>query len=73
MLNVCNPSMQAIARMSRALDETVILGVPTTGPYHKLILQNDAFKWVWDTHSFAVDTVRDVRSCVVDTVLDKEL
>jgi acetyl/propionyl-CoA carboxylase alpha subunit len=30
--------------MSRALDETVILGVPTTQPYHKNILKHDAFK-----------------------------
>lgn len=36
--------MQAIARMQRALDETVILGVPTTGPYHKLILATEDFK-----------------------------
>jgi len=34
----------AIARMLRALDETVIAGVPTTAPYHKLILQTQAFK-----------------------------
>lgn len=30
--------MQAIARMIRALDETVITGVPTTAGFHKLIL-----------------------------------
>lgn len=36
--------MQAIARMLRALDETVIGGVPTTGPFHKLILNNDDFR-----------------------------
>lgn len=30
--------------MQRALDETIILGVPTTGPYHKLILQTEDFK-----------------------------
>nr|ACX71633.1 biotin carboxylase [Chromochloris zofingiensis]ACX71634.1 biotin carboxylase [Chromochloris zofingiensis] len=35
---------QAIARMLRALDETVIGGVPTTGPFHKLILNNDDFR-----------------------------
>ncbi|MEW5307841.1 MAG: hypothetical protein WDW36_010214 [Sanguina aurantia] len=35
---------KAIARMQRALDETVILGVPTTGPYHKLILATEDFK-----------------------------
>jgi acetyl-CoA carboxylase biotin carboxylase subunit len=27
-----------------ALDETVITGVPTTGPFHKLILNHHAFK-----------------------------
>jgi len=35
---------QAIARMLRALDETVIAGVPTTGPFHKLILNHPAFR-----------------------------
>jgi biotin carboxylase len=35
---------QAIGRMLRALDETVITGVPTTGPFHKLILNHPAFR-----------------------------
>jgi len=35
---------QAITRMLRALDETVITGVPTTGPFHKLILNHHAFR-----------------------------
>lgn len=35
---------QAITRMLRALDETVITGVPTTGPFHKLLLNHHAFK-----------------------------
>lgn len=30
--------------MQRALDECVITGVPTTGPFHKLILDHHAFK-----------------------------
>lgn len=30
--------------MLRALDETVITGVPTTGPFHKLLLNHHAFK-----------------------------
>jgi acetyl-CoA carboxylase biotin carboxylase subunit len=33
----------AIARMKRALGETVIAGVPTTIPYHLLILDNPSF------------------------------
>lgn len=42
--NPINPTQpQAIARMLRALDETVITGVPTTGPFHKLILKNESF------------------------------
>uniref|UniRef100_A0A7S3RAH6 Biotin carboxylase n=1 Tax=Dunaliella tertiolecta TaxID=3047 RepID=A0A7S3RAH6_DUNTE len=35
---------QAMNRMIRALDETVISGVPTTSGYHKLIMQHEAFR-----------------------------
>lgn len=34
----------AINRMQRALSEMVISGVPTTAPYHYLIMQNEDFK-----------------------------
>jgi acetyl-CoA carboxylase biotin carboxylase subunit len=30
--------------MLRALDEIVITGVPTTGPFHKLLLNHHAFR-----------------------------
>lgn len=33
----------AIARMKRALDELTVVGVPTTAPYHALILDHPAF------------------------------
>lgn len=35
---------QAIIRMKRALQECVIEGVPTTAPYHNLILETEDFK-----------------------------
>ncbi|XP_020527064.1 biotin carboxylase 1, chloroplastic isoform X2 [Amborella trichopoda] len=35
---------KAIARMKRALEETVITGIPTTIDYHKLILEIEDFK-----------------------------
>jgi acetyl-CoA carboxylase, biotin carboxylase subunit len=35
---------QAIARMKRALSETVISGVPTTIDYHQLILDTKDFR-----------------------------
>nr|QKY14956.1 acetyl-coenzyme a carboxylase carboxyl transferase subunit (ACCD) [Polytomella parva] len=35
---------EATTRMMRALDETVITGVPITAPFQKLILQTEAFK-----------------------------
>ncbi|EFN58509.1 hypothetical protein CHLNCDRAFT_140567 [Chlorella variabilis] len=34
----------AINRMKRALNEMVVSGVPTTAPFHILILENEAFK-----------------------------
>lgn len=37
-------SPQALNRMSRALDELVITGVPTTAPFHKLIMGHEAFR-----------------------------
>jgi acetyl-CoA carboxylase biotin carboxylase subunit len=30
--------------MERALDETIIEGVPTTIPFHKAIIKNEAFR-----------------------------
>lgn len=35
---------KAITRMRRALNETIIVGVPTTIDYHKLILETQDFK-----------------------------
>lgn len=35
---------RAIARMKRALDDTIITGIPTTIDYHKLILEVEDFK-----------------------------
>jgi len=35
---------EAIVRMERALDETIIEGVPTTIPFHKAIISNEAFR-----------------------------
>lgn len=35
---------EAMTRMKRCLDEVVIVGVPTTIPFHKLIFEVEAFK-----------------------------
>lgn len=34
---------EAIKKLHRALGETAIVGVPTTVPFHQLVLENDAF------------------------------
>lgn len=39
-----NDREEAIARMSRALDEFIIEGVKTTIPFHKELLRSDAFR-----------------------------
>ncbi|RAP54521.1 MAG: pyruvate carboxylase subunit A, partial [Methanosphaera sp. rholeuAM130] len=35
---------EAIARMKRALSEFIIVGIPTTIPFHKALMKNDNFK-----------------------------
>ncbi len=42
---------EAIARMANALEEFIIEGVSTTIPFHKKVMQHDAFRsGVFDTH-----------------------
>jgi pyruvate carboxylase subunit A len=43
---------EAIACMKRALDEFVIEGIKTNIPFHKVALEDDAFKWGNYTTSF---------------------
>jgi acetyl-CoA carboxylase, biotin carboxylase subunit len=34
---------EAVARAHRALDEFIIIGIPTTIPFHLRVVENDAF------------------------------
>jgi len=51
---------QCLARMRRALDETVVEGIATNVPLHRWILQQDAFvRGVYDTHFLESTLDRD--------------
>jgi acetyl-CoA carboxylase, biotin carboxylase subunit len=51
----------AIARMERALSETVIAGVPTTIPFHRLALADEGFRR-GDVHTGFVGDFLDHRA-----------
>lgn len=46
---------EAISRARRALDEFIIIGIPTTIPFHQLVIENEAFQ-SGDVYTDFIDT-----------------
>lgn len=46
---------EAVARARRALDEFIVVGIPTTIPFHQAVVENDAFA-TGDVYTDFVDT-----------------
>ncbi|MHB9003211.1 MAG: acetyl-CoA carboxylase biotin carboxylase subunit [Coriobacteriia bacterium] len=46
---------EAIARARRALDEFIVIGIPTTIPFHQLVIENEAFQ-SGDVYTDFIDT-----------------
>ena len=46
---------EAVARARRALDEFIVVGIPTTIPFHQAVVENEAFA-AGDVYTDFVDT-----------------
>lgn len=67
-----NNREEAIARMTRALNEFIVLGVKTTIPFHKALMQNENFKKANLDTSFIEENRPELISAIEAVVLEDE-
>ncbi len=63
---------EAIARMTRALDEFIVVGVKTTLPFHKALMRNENFKNANLDTSFIEDNKRELITEIEHVVKEDE-
>lgn len=67
-----NNRQEAIARMTRALNEFIVLGVKTTIPFHKALMQNENFRKANLDTSFIEENRPELISAIEAVVLEDE-
>ncbi len=63
---------EAIARMNRALNEFIVVGVPTTIPFHKALMKNKNFREARLHTSFIEENKRDLVADIEQVVKEDE-
>ncbi|RAP47881.1 MAG: acetyl-CoA carboxylase biotin carboxylase subunit [Methanosphaera sp. rholeuAM6] len=67
-----NCRQEAIARMKRALNEYIVVGVPTTIPFHKALMKNKNFQEANLHTSFIEENSRDLKMEIEKVVKEDE-
>ena len=67
-----NCRQEAIARMKRALNEFIVVGVPTTIPFHKALMKNKNFQEANLHTSFIEENKRDLKMEIEKVVEEQE-
>ncbi len=67
-----NNRQEAIARMKRALNEFIVVGVPTTIPFHKALMNNKNFQEAKLHTSFIEENKRDLLADIEQVVKEDE-
>ncbi len=67
-----NCRQEAIARMKRALNEYIVVGVPTTIPFHKALMKNKNFQEAKLHTSFIEENSRDLKMEIEKVVKEDE-
>jgi len=67
-----NNRPEAIARMKRALNEFIVVGVPTTIPFHKALMKNKNFQDANLHTSFIEENKRDLVTDIEQVVKEDE-
>lgn len=63
---------EAIARMQRALNEFIVVGVKTTIPFHKALMKNENFRKANLDTSFIEENQMDLRTAIEQVVVEDE-
>lgn len=67
-----NNRPEAIARMNRALNEFIVVGVPTTIPFHKALMKNKNFQEAKLHTSFIEENKRELIVDIEQVVKEDE-